>query len=90
MFLAREIRCQFNLQKFLFFLGRKRDDKSTSNDRCVGNEDEILLEAEEFCADCVDYGEFLIINFNCVVDCFSIDNKVIDISFTFASISLYL
>lgn len=38
------------------FLGRKRDDDK-SNDRCVGNGDEMLLEAEEFCADSGDYGE---------------------------------
>ncbi|KAG4074500.1 hypothetical protein HA402_015789 [Bradysia odoriphaga] len=38
-----------------FKKGRKRDDKSESNDGCAGNEDEILLEAEEFYADSVDY-----------------------------------
>ncbi|XP_037040163.1 A-kinase anchor protein 10, mitochondrial [Bradysia coprophila] len=38
-----------------FKKGRKRDDKSESNDSCAGNEDEILLEAEQFYADSVDY-----------------------------------
>lgn len=40
------------------FVGRKRDGKS--NDGCVGNEDEILLEAEEYCANSTNYeGEFI-------------------------------
>lgn len=55
---GREIGAKINHR--LIFLGRKRDDKSSHSidGRFVGNEDELLLEAEEYCIDNVDYGEF--------------------------------
>lgn len=60
MFNKREIGAKIKLPILIFLGRRKRDDASShSIDDGLTNVDEILLEAEEFCVENVDYGEFL-------------------------------